>query len=161
MKPEYAAPSARGADDTELAMKTFSLSTLGTLAMALALAACKSDAPKGEPAANAAKDAAPAGPRAGVVASCEMMAAVGSCTEWAKLSMGLEKGLCQGLKGNFAEGAAAGCPAANEIGRCAMADGETKHYYGTTASPTGYTLADAERDCQSPELGGKFSKTLP
>lgn len=125
----------------------------------LALAACKNDPPKQEAEA---KDAAAAPvARAGVVASCEMISAVGSCTEWAKLSMGLERGLCQGLKGSYVEGAGAGCTATNELGRCAMADGEVKHYYSAAAGPTGYTLADAERDCTSPELAGKFTKTSP
>ncbi len=123
----------------------------------LALAACKNDPPKEAPEA---KDAAAAA-RPGVVASCEMIAAVGSCTEWAKLSAGLERGLCQGLKGSYVEGVGAGCTTTNELGRCAMADGEVKHYYSAAAGPTGYTLADAERDCTSPELAGKFTKTAP
>ena len=132
--------------------------TLAAGCLLLALAACKNDPPKQD----VAKDAASAPvARAGVAASCEMISAVGSCTEWAKLSMGLERGLCQGLKGSYVEGAGAGCTAANEVGRCALADGEVKHYYGASASPTGYTPADAERDCTSPELGGKFTKSAP
>lgn len=127
----------------------------------LALAACKNDPPKTDPAAEA-KDAAPAPvARPGVVASCEMISAVGSCTEWAKLSMGLERGLCQGLKGSYVEGVGAGCTATNELGRCAMADGEVKHYYTAAAGPTGYTAADAERDCTSPELAGKYTAVTP
>ncbi len=126
----------------------------------LALAGCsKNEAPKVDVSAKDASSAV--APRAGVVASCEMISAVGSCTEWAKLSMGLERGLCQGLKGSYVEGAGAGCTAANEVGRCAMADGELKHYYSTAAGPTGYTAADAERDCLSPELAGKFTRTAP
>lgn len=133
--------------------------TLASLVALAATAGCKKDPPPTPTAATSAQAAA--GGRPGVVASCDMIAEVGSCTEWAKVAMGLEKGLCSGLKGKFAEGAAAGCPKASEVGSCAMADGEVKRYYSAAQGPNGYTLADAERDCKSPELSGKFSATSP
>lgn len=131
-------------------------SALSLVALAVAVGACKKDPPP----APAAEAGAGQG-RPGVVASCDMTAIVGSCNEWAKLSMGMEKGLCDGLKGKFAEGAAAGCPTANEIGRCAMADGEVRHYYGVAVGTQGFTAADAEKDCATPEIAGKFTAVAP
>lgn len=134
-------------------------SALGlALALALAAVACKKD----PPVDSSPKDAAPTTGKVGVVASCDMTTVVGSCNEYAKLSMGLEKGLCQGLKGTFAEGAQAGCPTKDEVGRCTMSDGEVRHYYGLAVGAHGFTAADAEKDCvSSPEIGGKFSPAAP
>jgi len=137
--------------------------TSSSFALALVLAGscvlfgCKKDPP---PQPTVAEAGAALG-KPGVVASCDMIAEVGSCNEWAKLSMGLEKGLCTGLKGKFAEGAAAGCPSTNVVGRCDMADGEVRHYYGVAAGAQGYTRPDAEKDCVSPEIGGKFTASAP
>lgn len=117
---------------------------------------CKKDPPPPPPP----EPTAPTG-KPGVVASCDMIAEVGSCNEWAKLSMGLEKGLCTGLKGKFAEGTAAGCPTKSEIGSCALSGGEVRHYYGVAIGPHGYTAPDAEKDCVSPEIGGKFTAAAP
>jgi hypothetical protein len=134
------------------------LSALVPVAVVLSLGSsgCKKDPP---PVPVAADSGSPG--KAGVLASCDMTTEVGSCTEYAKLSMGLEKGLCTGLKGKFVEGKGAGCPTANEVGQCTMTDGEVKHYYGVAVGPHGYTAVDAQKDCVSPEIGGKFSSQTP
>lgn len=145
----------------ENTVSRFAGSFAPVLALACTLGAssgCKKDPPP-EPV-TAPKEAGAPG-KVGVLASCDMTTEVGSCNEYAKLSMGLEKSLCQGLKGKYVEGAGAGCPVANEVGQCTMTDAEVKHYYGTNVGPHGYTTVDAQKDCISPEIGGKFSSATP
>ncbi len=137
-------------------MKTSYCALALVLTASVASFGCKKDPPPPPPADPKAQTGKP-----GVVASCDMIAAVGSCNEWAKLAMGLEKGLCTGLKGTFVEGATAGCPTKGEIGSCALAGGEVRHYYGVALGPQGYTAPDAEKDCVSPEIGGKFTAVAP
>ncbi len=130
------------------------------LAVSLGGAACKKDPPP-PPAEPPALEAGAGTGKPGVVASCDMTTEVGSCTEYAKLSAGLEKSLCTGLKGKFAEGKAAGCAPTNEVGLCTMADNEVKHYYGVAIGPQGFAPANAQKDCTSPDIAGKFSATGP
>ena len=129
------------------------------LAASLGAGACKKEPPP--PAEPPALEAGAGTGKPGVLASCDMITEVGSCTEYAKLSAGLEKSLCNGLKGKFAEGKAAGCAPTYEVGLCTMADNEVKHYYGVAIGPHGFTSADAQKDCTSPEIAGKFAAAGP
>jgi hypothetical protein len=92
----------------------------------------------------------------GAKASCDMSAEVGSCNEYKNgTSFGLEKSLCEGFKGKFTLGG--GCSTANQVGSCAMPDGEVKRYYGTSIGAHGFSLDDAKADCESELLKGKFT----
>ena len=89
-------------------------------------------------------------------ASCDMSAEVGSCNEYRSgTTFGLEKSLCEGFKGKFTLGG--GCSQANQVGSCALSDGEVKRYYGTAVGAHGFTVDDAKSDCESEILKGKFT----
>ncbi len=130
---------------------------LALLVTALVALGCTKSEPPRAGASDAAAEVKPQ--REGVKASCDMTKEVGSCNEYAKLTQGLEKGLCNGLKGIYVEGAGAGCPAANDLGTCALEQGEVKHYYGLAVGSQGYTTAAAQADCESQALKGKFTSS--
>lgn len=92
----------------------------------------------------------------GAKASCDMSGEVGSCNEYRNgSSFGLEKSLCEGFKGKFTLGG--GCATGNQVGSCALSDGEVKRYYGTSIGAHGFSLDDAKADCESDVLKGKFT----
>lgn len=89
-------------------------------------------------------------------ASCNMLTELGTCNEYRSgSSFGLEKSLCEGFHGKFANTA---CPTESQVGSCAMSDGEVKRYYGSkVAGEHGMTVAEAKADCESDLLKGKFT----
>ena len=92
----------------------------------------------------------------GAKANCDMSAEVGSCNEYRNgSSFGLEKSLCEGFKGKFTTGS--GCSTANQVGSCALSDGEVKRYYGAALGAHGFSADDAKADCESEILKGKFT----
>jgi hypothetical protein len=92
----------------------------------------------------------------GAKANCDMSAEVGSCNEYRNgSSFGLEKSLCEGFKGKFTLGG--GCATTNQVGSCALSDGEVKRYYGTAVGAHGFTVDEAKSDCESEILKGKFT----
>lgn len=89
-------------------------------------------------------------------ASCDMSGEIGSCNEYRNgSSFGLEKSLCEGFKGKFTQGS--GCATTNQVGSCALSDGEVKRYYGAAIGAHGFTLDEAKADCESDVLKGKFT----
>jgi hypothetical protein len=87
-------------------------------------------------------------------ASCDMSGEVGSCNEYRNGStFGLEKSLCEGFKGKFSM---TPCATTNQVGSCALTDGEVKRYYAGSGLK-GYSLEDAKSDCESELLKGKFT----
>lgn len=89
-------------------------------------------------------------------ASCTMVAELGTCNEYRNgSSFGLEKSLCEGFHGKFAN---AGCSTEGQIGSCLMSDGEVKRYYGAkVAGDHALTLDEAKGDCESEIVKGKFT----
>jgi hypothetical protein len=94
-------------------------------------------------------------------ASCDMLAELGTCNEYsggegaARTSFGLEKSLCEGFHGKFAN---AGCSTAGQIGSCLMGEGEVKRYYGSKiAGDHALSIEEAKSDCESELVKGKFT----
>jgi len=98
-------------------------------------------------------------------ASCDMVAELGTCNEYrgadgaglgaGRTSFGLEKSLCEGFHGKFAN---AGCSTDGQVGSCLMSDGEVKRYYGSTiAGDHALSVEEAKGDCESELLKGKFT----
>lgn len=112
------------------------------------------------------KEGAGAGDKAGTAsitsaavaakASCNMLTELGTCNEYRNgESFGLEKSLCEGFHGKFAN---AGCPTDSQVGSCAMSDGEVKRYYGSkVAGAHAMSLDEAKADCESELVKGKFT----
>ena len=96
-----------------------------------------------------------------VKASCNMLAELGTCNEYrggagaARTSFGLEKSLCEGFRGKFAN---TSCATEGQIGSCLMSDGEVKRYYGSkVAGDHALSLEEARSDCESELVKGTFS----
>jgi len=89
-------------------------------------------------------------------ASCNMLAELGTCNEYRDgTSFGLEKSLCEGFHGKFAN---AGCSTDGQIGSCAMTGGEVKRYYGSkSAGDLALSVEEAKSDCESDLVKGKFT----
>lgn len=98
-------------------------------------------------------------------ASCDMVAELGTCNEYrgadgagqgaGRTSFGLEKSLCGGFHGKFAN---AGCSTAGQVGSCLMSDGEVKRYYGSKiAGDHALTMDEAKGDCEGELLKGSFT----
>jgi hypothetical protein len=85
-----------------------------------------------------------------------MLGELGTCNEYRNGgSFGLEKSLCEGFHGKFAN---AGCSTEAQIASCAMSDGEVKRYYGAkVAGDHALTLVEAKSDCESDLVKGKFT----
>src|SRR4051794_151516 len=86
-------------------------------------------------------------------ASCNMLAELGTCNEYRSgTTFGLEKSLCEGFKGKFAN---TGCSPTGQIGACTMSDGEIKRYYGAkVAGDHALTIEEAKADCASESVKG-------
>jgi hypothetical protein len=88
-------------------------------------------------------------------ASCNMRGALGTCNEYRGSSLGVEKSLCEGFKGQFSNGP---CPVDDLIARCELSDGEVKRYYGpASAGESAMSREEAQADCESDIVKGKFS----
>jgi hypothetical protein len=89
-------------------------------------------------------------------ASCNMLTELGTCNEYQNgSSFGLEKSLCEGFKGKFAN---TGCSTEGQIGSCLMSEGEVKRYYGSKAAGDhALTVEEAKSDCESELVKGKFT----
>jgi hypothetical protein len=89
-------------------------------------------------------------------ASCNMLAELGTCNEYRSgTSFGLEKSLCEGFHGQFAN---TGCSTDGQIGSCLMSEGEVKRYYGSkVAGDHALSLEEAKGDCESELVKGKFT----
>ena len=85
-----------------------------------------------------------------------MLGQVGTCNEYrGGTSFGLEKSLCEGFKGKFAN---TSCSTDGQIGSCVMSDGEVKRYYGSKdAGDHALSLEEAKSDCESELVKGKFT----
>ena len=87
-----------------------------------------------------------------------MLAELGTCNEYrgeGRTSFGLEKSLCEGFHGRFAN---AGCSTDGQIGSCLMSEGEVKRYYGSKlAGDHALSVGEARGDCESELLKGKFT----
>ena len=145
-------------------MKTTLKLVAVTTLMLVAVVACgrkddgKADKP-GEASTTSANVAAKA--------SCNMLAELGTCNEYRvegtvrsagdgkPSTFGLEKSLCEGFKGKFAN---SGCSTDGQIGSCLMSEGEVKRYYGSKiAGDHALTIEEAKGDCESESLKGKFT----
>ena len=97
-------------------------------------------------------------------ASCNLLAELGTCNEYragggARTGLGLEKSLCEGFKGKFAN---VGCSTEGQVGFCTMSDGEIKRYYGSgVAGDHALTLEEATADCGSEVVKGTFTVEPP
>ena len=90
-----------------------------------------------------------------VKASCDMTGELGRCNEYkGGTSFGVEKSLCEGFKGKFS---LAACPTAGQVGWCSLSDGEVRRYYGASAKDHAYTAAEAQSDCESDLLKGRYN----
>jgi hypothetical protein len=89
-------------------------------------------------------------------ASCNMLGQLGTCNEYrGRTTFGLEKSLCEGFKGRFAN---AGCSTTGQIASCTMSDGEIKRYYGAkVAGDHALTVEEAKNDCASDSVKGVFT----
>jgi hypothetical protein len=89
-------------------------------------------------------------------ASCNMRAELGTCNEYRSgTSFGLEKSLCEGFHGQFAN---VGCSTDGQIGSCLLSEGEVKRYYGSKiAGDHALSLDEAKSDCESDLVKGKFT----
>jgi hypothetical protein len=130
---------------------TIKLAVVTTLMLA-AVVACgrKDEVLAGKPGVTTTS-AATLTPRA----SCNMLAELGTCNEYRGTSFGLEKSLCEGFHGKFAN---AGCSTEGQIGTCAMSEGEVKRYYGSkVAGDHALNVEEAKGDCESELVKGKFT----
>jgi hypothetical protein len=141
----------------ETAMKTTLklVAVAGVTALMLAaVAACgKKEEGKG---ADRAAETTTTSAVATAMASCDMLAELGTCNEYrGRASFGLEKSLCEGYKGKFAN---TGCATNGQLGSCLMSDGEIKRYYGAkVAGEHALTGAEAKADCESALVKGTFT----
>jgi hypothetical protein len=137
-----------------------------TALMLVAVAACakKGDDGKASDKADKADKAGEATTTSAVVtarASCNMVTELGTCNEYQATERGraafrVEKSLCEGFHGKFAT---TGCSTEGQLGSCVMSDGEVKRYYGSAiAGEHALTAAEAQSDCESDALKGKFSR---
>lgn len=131
---------------------TIKLAVVTTLMLAAVVACGKKDEAKADKAGETTTSAATLrAPRA----SCNMLGELGTCNEYRGTSFGLEKSLCEGFHGKFAN---AGCSTEGQIGTCAMAEGEVKRYYGSKAAGDhALSVEEAKGDCESDLVKGKFT----
>lgn len=134
-------------------MKTTLTLAVVTGSMLAAVVACgRAAKDEGKPAETRTTSAQAAPPPARTRASCDTRAEKASCTEYAVgTTLGLERSLCEAERGRFA---LASCPSGERLGTCTMTGGELRHYYRDDHGPT---LADAQADCESPAVNGRFS----
>lgn len=133
-------------------MKTVLELVAVTALMLTAVVACGKKEDKADKPSETSTTSAPLAAKA----SCNMLAELGTCNEYRSgTRFGLEKSLCEGFKGTFAN---VGCAAEGQIGSCTMSDGEIKRYYGSkVAGDHGLTVEEAQGDCESELVKGKFA----
>lgn len=135
--------------------KTTSLTALSfATAMIAALACGRSNETKEEPLSQTTTTSA-----ASVqIASCDMIGATGSCSEYSSLAssnpFGVERALCRGSRGDFITKA---CPSIGRIGSCDLGHDEVKRYY---TGEHGFTAETARLDCEENGQRGKFIASL-
>jgi hypothetical protein len=130
---------------------TLKLVAVTALMLAAVVACGKKDDKREQPSETSTTSAAVT-----AKASCNMVAELGTCNEYrGGTSFGLEKSLCEGFKGKFAN---QGCSADGQIGSCAMSDGEIKRYYGSKiAGDHALSLEEAKGDCEGELVKGTFT----
>jgi hypothetical protein len=130
---------------------TLKLAFVTGLMLAAVVACGKKDDKRDQPSETATTSAAVA-----AKASCNMLSELGTCNEYRSgTTFGLEKSLCEGFKGTFAN---QGCSSEGQIGSCTMSDGEVKRYYGTKlAGDHALTLDEAKGDCEGELVKGTFT----
>jgi hypothetical protein len=135
----------------KISLTTLKLAAVTTLMLA-AVVACGKKSEGGEKAGETTTTSAAVGAKA----SCNMLAELGTCNEYRNgTSFGLEKSLCEGFHGQFAN---AGCSTDAQIGSCVMTDGEVKRYYGSKiAGEHALSIEEAKTDCESDLVKGKFT----
>jgi len=137
-------------------MTTLKLAALTTLMLAAVVACGKKGDAGDKPGETSTTSAA-----VSAKASCNMLAELGTCNEYrggavgGTTSFGLEKSLCEGFHGKFAN---AGCSTEGQIGSCLMSEGEVKRYYGSKiAGDHALSIEEAKSDCESELMKGKFT----
>lgn len=134
-------------------MTTLTLAAVTALMLA-AVVACGKKSDAGERAGETSITSAALSAKA----SCNMLAELGTCNEYkgaASTSLGLEKSLCEGFHGRFAN---TSCSTDGQIGSCLMSDGEVKRYYGSkVAGDHALSLEEARSDCESDLVKGSFT----
>lgn len=135
-------------------LKLAALAAVTTLMLTAVVACGKKEDAKADKPGETSTTSASAG--AAAKASCNMLAELGSCNEYRNgSSFGLEKSLCEGFHGKFAN---AGCSTDGQIGSCLMTEGEVKRYYGSkVAGDHALTVEEAKGDCESELVKGKFT----
>jgi hypothetical protein len=130
---------------------TLKLVAVTALMLAAVVACGKKDEKTDKPSETSTTSAAVA-----AKASCNMLSELGTCNEYRNgTSFGLEKSLCEGFKGTFAN---QGCSTEGQIASCLMSEGEVKRYYGSKmAGDHALTLDEAKGDCESEIVKGKFT----
>jgi hypothetical protein len=127
-----------------------------TTLMLLAVVACtKKEEAKNEKSGETTTTSA-AVARNTAKASCNMLGELGTCNEYRNgTSFGLEKSLCEGFHGKFAN---TGCSTEGQIGSCVMSGGEVKRYYGSkVAGDHALSVEEAKGDCESDIVKGQFT----
>ena len=133
-------------------MTTLKLAAVTTLMLAAVVACAKKSDAGDRPGETSTTSAA-----LSAKASCNMLAELGTCNEYpgagaARTSFGLEKSLCEGFRGRFAN---TSCATDGQIGSCLMSDGELKRYYGSkVAGDHALSLEEARSDCESELVKG-------
>ena len=137
-------------------MTTLKLAAVTTLMLAAVVACGKKSDAGDRPGVTSTTAAA-----LSAKASCNMLAELGTCNEYrggasaARTSFGLEKSLCEGFRGRFAN---TSCATDGQIGSCLMSDGELKRYYGSkVAGDHALSLEEARSDCESELVKGTFT----
>jgi hypothetical protein len=137
-------------------MKTLvKLAAVTTLMLATVVACSRKDDAKAA-AGDKAGETSTTSASVAAKASCNMLAELGTCNEYRNgSSFGLEKSLCEGFKGHFAN---TGCATDGQIGSCLMSEGEVKRYYGSkVAGDHALSVEEAKGDCESELVKGKFT----
>lgn len=137
-------------------MTTLKLAAVTTLMLAAVVACGKKGDAGDKPGETSTTSAA-----VSAKASCNMLAEIGTCNEYrggegaGRTSFGLEKSLCEGFHGQFAN---TGCSTDGQIGSCLMSEGEVKRYYGSkVAGDHALSLEEAKSDCESELVKGRFT----
>jgi hypothetical protein len=135
---------------------TLTLAAVTTLMLAAVVACGKKEDGAKPLAAEKAGETSTTSAALAAKGSCNMTTELGTCNEYrGGASFGLEKSLCEGFHGKFAN---AGCSTEGQIGSCLMTEGEVKRYYGSRiAGDHALTIEEAKGDCESDVVKGVFT----
>ncbi|MDB4936666.1 MAG: hypothetical protein JWP87_3638 [Labilithrix sp.] len=130
--------------------------TAVTTLMLAAVVACGKKEDAGKSGAEKAGETSTTSAALAAKGSCNMTTELGTCNEYrGGSSFGLEKSLCEGFHGKFAN---SGCSTEGLIGSCLMSEGEVKRYYGSrVAGEHALSIEEAKGDCESDVVKGAFT----